>query len=67
MDPNASLDRMRDAIRAIDSIESLAAPRVDDDAWTAEAEVVIEMARALDQWMSMGGFLPSDWESGRKA
>ena len=52
MDPNANLDEQRRIInRAL-------ASEIGD----AEALRLAELARALDEWISSGGFLPRDWQ-----
>lgn len=57
MDPNTALANMREAIR-----------RLDDPSNTSTIGEYAEAARdlrdeagALDEWLSRGGFLPTDW------
>lgn len=54
MDPNAALERLRDALRTMDSYS--------EDVWPDDVMEVVESARALDDWLSRGGFLPTDWK-----
>jgi len=55
MDPNETLRTMREAIARYDNAIKL----VDaDDA----ASDVLDAARALDEWLSHGGFLPKAWK-----
>jgi len=57
MDPNATLEAIRDAIKEIEStfVESAA-----DEPWGAY-ERLLENVIALDGWISKGGFLPAAW------
>jgi len=54
MDPNVALAEMRESIKAYFLTD-------DDERAAAEAQVVVERANALDEWLSKDGFLPSDW------
>lgn len=55
MDPNTTLEVMRQAIDAIDEHgpESFLVDQLTD------------AVSALDTWLSRGGFLPTDWAKGR--
>ena len=59
MDPTTSLYEIRDAYRAI----------LADDIGPAELSVhaadLAEHVKALDEWMSRGGFLPAQWNDPR--
>lgn len=59
MDPDAALANLREAVQRA---EELADPdRSDpevDALWDA-----LTAARALDQWLSSGGFLPTAWQN----
>ena len=46
MDPNAALAKVRELIGDGDSADVL----------------LVDAFEALDEWLSKGGFLPSDWE-----
>lgn len=48
MDPNATLDEIRDILKNQRARES--------------AERLRELIESLDQWLSKGGFLPEAWE-----
>jgi hypothetical protein len=52
MDPNEALDRIRNLIRMDDVM-----PLDRDDVGT-----FIELVQSLDEWITKGGFLPSDWQ-----
>lgn len=54
MDVNEILRMMRDALARVDALDGDAADRAREDA--------CECARALDGWLSKGGFLPAAWE-----
>lgn len=54
MDPNTALDEMRQSIKAYFLTD-------DDERAKAEAQVVVERACALDEWLSRGGFKPTAW------
>ena len=56
MDPDEALRKMRQALKWYE--EGLE----DDD---CEEQLVVS-ARALDEWLSKGGFLPKDWKGYRK-
>lgn len=58
MDPNEALAKMRAAITRYN--EGLAN---DSGDWISNAQEAVEMAEALDEWLSKDGFLPSDWEA----
>lgn len=57
MDPNAILAQIRAVINLV---------RDDETARTldayAELEKITDEAEALDEWLSGGGFLPTEWE-----
>jgi hypothetical protein len=55
MDPNATLDELRDLIAKWQGAGSRGP-------WTeAQADRTIELAADLDKWISRGGFLPAEW------
>jgi hypothetical protein len=54
MDPNAALAEAR---QAADQVEASGDEGIDVDA----AFTLTEKFRALDEWLSRGGFLPADW------
>lgn len=52
MDPNAALERIRTIHRAL----------MDDPSGNLRlVDELLELLAALDEWLSKGGFLPSDW------
>lgn len=55
MDPNEALSRLRRALQAYG--EADAAAPIDAEV----ADEIYETAKALDTWLSRGGFLPQDW------
>lgn len=55
MDPNAALADLRAALKVYDEAIS---KKVADEA----AEQIVEAARALDEWLSKGGFAPEAWK-----
>lgn len=57
MDPNATLARLRELL-AVDPDES-------PEAALENFDEVAEKFKALDEWMSNGGFLPTDWRDDR--
>lgn len=59
MDPNETLDEIRDLVARMNG--GLYAPAM----LAASAEVAEKFA-ALDEWMSNGGFLPRDWQDRRR-
>jgi Ser/Thr protein kinase RdoA (MazF antagonist) len=59
MDPNANLEQQRRIIarmHALSSAENMSA----DDMAELGAELA-ELAEALDEWLTRGGFTPSAW------
>jgi len=61
MDPNETLDRLREALSiARSQIEGGAQPEHYGD-YVHALEVVAECAEALDDWITKGGFLPYAW------
>ena len=50
MDPNATLDAIRDGIEAYEC---------GDDSAIGD---IVEHVLALDEWLAKGGFLPRSWE-----
>ena len=56
MDPDEALRKMRQALKWYE--EGLE----DDDC----EESLVVAARALDEWLSKGGFLPEAWKGDRK-
>ncbi len=51
MDPNATLDRLRELVM-----------EYRDHGAIETAEELADDFDSLDQWLSRGGFLPRDWE-----
>ena len=49
MDPNATLEQIRDIVRV----------HYDDESYYT---TLCDLIFALDQWLSHGGFKPIDWE-----
>jgi len=52
MDPNETLKMIRSRIRRL----NVGQPFRND------GEELAELVEALDEWLTKGGFLPSDWE-----
>lgn len=50
MDPNATLARIREVLQEMEVFPS-----------PALAQELTELTRALDEWLSRGGFLPMPW------
>lgn len=62
MDPNVALETMRRlSARLFRTLDAEEGGGVD----TEDALELAEAAQALDQWLSRGGFLPSDWAKAR--
>lgn len=63
MDPNKALQDLREAIaRHAALCEGGAAGSSDE---VRALEDALDAARALDGWLSRGGFLPDAWRAGR--
>ncbi len=58
MDPNTTLQRIREALAAYKRTTN-------PDAAGAVAQDAIEAIQDLDTWLSKGGALPKAWEKGR--
>lgn len=56
MDPNANLTRQREIVARI----------VEGESQDGDLEELADLAEALDEWLSKGGFLPARWQRGRK-
>lgn len=56
MDVNATLAELRDAMNALDGIET------GSDAWDDAISRVVELWTALDGWLKSGGFSPAEWQ-----
>ena len=54
MDPNANLKEQREIIAAMLAEDS-------EEIDTGDAVRLAELAQALDEWISKGGFLPDAW------
>jgi len=60
VDPNITLDKLRELCReAIDSEASKSHPMQNN---AADPVDIAELFEAIDQWLSNGGFLPSEWQ-----
>lgn len=58
MDPNANLKEQREIVARMldDDAES-------PDGFANDATRLAELVQALDEWLTNGGFLPSEWSS----
>jgi len=54
MDPNTTLDAIRDITKKVENHP--------DDLTTDDLAQLAEYVVALDEWLSAGGFLPEQWE-----
>ena len=59
MDPNAALEQVRALIRQVESQEHR--PPNSAEYHKRDAEDLADAFRALDGWLSGGGFKPADW------
>lgn len=57
MDPNETLRLLREAITGLFAVDT-------DNASYDPAVEIAERFQALDEWLSKGGFLPTDWVAG---
>ena len=62
MDPDVTLALLRKAVAEFDAMSW----ETDNDARAMAAHDAVEHARALDEWLSKGGYLPKDWAKGRE-
>jgi hypothetical protein len=61
MDPNATLAEMREIAAGLEDADS-------DDLSESEIQALLYLAgqvRAMDDWLSKGGFLPTAWKLAR--
>lgn len=58
MDPNATLKRARVAALYLSTLDDANRGRARVNA----EEELVDAFRALDEWLSTGGFLPTDWD-----
>jgi hypothetical protein len=56
MDPDATLAQIR---------ELMATHHTHNDLGEEETAQLVELIDALDEWMTKGGFLPTDWNARR--
>lgn len=61
MDPNATLEEIRQIIQRADN-ECAAG----NDLQLADAHRLLDCVQALDEWISKGGFLPKAWNKENK-
>ena len=70
MDPNEALKLMREAITRVRNAESALSSFGHDEIiglgsdlgpWIAAAGDVVELADALDRWVTSAGYLPDSW------
>lgn len=59
MDPNAALTRLRTAIHEYGEADA-----ADIELAVEIGDEVYEAVKALDEWLTMGGFLPDAWAWG---
>jgi hypothetical protein len=52
MDPNKTLEAIRGLIKAA---------KYDNVVYVEDADYMFELVKGLDEWLSMGGYLPLDW------
>lgn len=73
MDPNAALQRLRELMQEIreyldencdEENDKQNAPVFQE--FTELANEAVDVWDGLDEWMKKGGFVPSDWNSGRE-
>jgi hypothetical protein len=62
MDPNQALTDAREAAKVADE----AAEGDSNDAEIDALRDALESYRALDEWLTRGGFLPTDWRDSRR-
>lgn len=61
MDPNANLEEIRETIKSLRGHEN------DSDAKIAtDGERLADLVEALDEWISKGGFVPTEWQNGTR-
>ncbi len=71
MDPDANLEEQREVTADIMKIRDAADPYTGEFTEDQELELVThaerlaELAQALDEWISKGGFLPKPWKASR--
>lgn len=57
MDPNETLAELRAVIDEVRNAHLFPAKNLDD-----QMDRMVELCRALDTWLSRGGFLPIAWQ-----
>ncbi len=55
MDPDECLDRIRQIVNL-----------ADDGDISVYIDELVDAFQGLDEWLSMGGFLPNDWKTANK-
>jgi len=61
MDPDAALQTARDALARIDALDANEDVPYYIEKRADQTEIVSESFRALDEWLTKGGFLPAAW------
>jgi len=64
MDPNKALEVARTELERMDALGD-SDDALDQEAAQEAQREVAEAFRALDEWISYGGFLPASWAYGR--
>lgn len=64
MDPNEALRMIRELVdaTAADLDDEHAADVTDDVERSGRATELVDTFRGLDEWLSRGGFLPTEWQ-----
>lgn len=60
MDPNITLSELREHVRLVND------PATSRGARATHAEWAVEKFKALDEWLSSGGFSPSPWSEAQR-
>lgn len=58
MDPNATLREIRDLVKEF----NFGAQNEDHSEWDVKFARLAVLSESLDNWITMGGFLPDSWE-----
>ena len=67
MDPDTTLAEIRSVLARLAEIRSVLAPvGATDDGSVDDLLGLAERVEALDDWVSKGGFLPTDWNARRR-
>lgn len=62
MDPNTTLETMRETYKLLNQVLDSDQVMIDVEMLAGLAQSLADSAESIDGWLSSGGFLPKAWE-----